>query len=191
MNTLRNTITILLLTAATSFVGNAKAGEKIITPLQAVKEFKKLTGLKTTGVKFYFSKSLKKYDKGTGRAIGVCQTTYHSDGDIKSLKIVFNKTWWMNKRKSNNQRIVVAWHEVAHCILRLDHKEGKETLFSDDYETVEECPSSIMSAVTWSKDEANRCLQPFKQLYIDRLFDQVREEEKEIHGNEGHEGHDH
>ena len=172
---MKNLLPLLVLIISLFFIGNSKAEEGIISPITIIKEFKEMTGLDTGEVKFYFRKSLKKYDE-TGNAIGICQTSYNPVTDKTLKKVVFNKTWWYDKTKTNDQRRVVALHEIGHCVLYIGHKDGEETLFSGDYKVIEGCPTSLMRSHAWSSKEAARCFTQFKQLYIKRMLNQVLEE---------------
>ena len=193
--TTKNILLLLSLYIGATFITEVNAGEKILHPMKAVKEFEKMSGIKVRGeINLYFRKDLKHYDRGTGRAIGVCQKDW--SGEKLKRKIVLNKKWWNNKNKSNAQRRIMVWHEISHCILFLSHSEGKDILMTKDKSIIEVCPSSIMASKIWSKEEAKKCFVPFKKEYVNRLIKQIDNEIvglKEVNAihDEDHEGHNH
>lgn len=84
---------------------------------------------------------------------GACYT--YSDG-YKEIKV--NKKFWENY--STEQREVLIFHELGHCVFNLDH-DNNHSLY---------CPASVMRSYLFSDFEILYCYIPNRSYYLDDLF---------------------
>jgi hypothetical protein len=104
----------------------------------------------------YFVNDYKQFDTKTVKHnyIGMCYTWDSSPPDI-----TVSKSWW--NQAPSNQREVLVFHEMAHCVFGEEHRGTEE----HPYELPSGAPASLMNSFVF--DQYNRNT---KRYYLEELF---------------------
>ncbi len=102
-------------------------------------------------------------DELDNREAGIC----YYGGSTMLANIRINHKLWMNYTQYAKEELI--FHELGHCLYKLDHDEEKKTL--PVLGKFRECPKSLMNS---HQSVGNECYSSNRDYYINEMRDKIR-----------------
>jgi len=112
-------------------------------------------GKRFTG-SIYFANNINPY-------IGMCSYYYNYDGVYNTIRI--NPDYWYNISQYQKEQLM--FHELAHCIYKLQHDTTIVTLRT--YNNKMKCPKSIMYPILF-----DTCYNNYRTYYLEELRNKIK-----------------